>query len=183
MTLMSRWVSLAERSCSSFAPFVSLLCAGFSLSLPLLVSPLTATIGDPGFYVLDSVLEPIAGAELPKKVFRSRARWMPLQHRVSLPLKCYASVSVLSYEALLLLSLVNLKTSCNNLIYTLIMSLYASFVCLRILASSRIPRLILRWQNPHFWGGSVTVDIRARLGLNTHSKHLKMATTLMVQNV
>jgi hypothetical protein len=30
-------------------------------------------------------------------------------------------------------------------------------VCLRILASSRIPRYDLERQTPHFWGGSVTV--------------------------
>jgi hypothetical protein len=33
VTFGSRWISLAERSPSSFALFVSALCAGFSLSL------------------------------------------------------------------------------------------------------------------------------------------------------
>jgi hypothetical protein len=47
------------------------------------------------------------------------------------------------------------------------MSLYASYVSLSILASSRIPQLILRRRAPHFCGGFVTVRIRARLGLNT----------------
>jgi hypothetical protein len=32
-----------------------------------------------------------------------------------------------------------------------------------------------------FWGGSVTASIRARLGLNPHCKHLKIATTLTVR--
>jgi hypothetical protein len=45
---------------------------------------------------------------------------------------------------LLLLFLVISKQSCNNLISTLIMSLYASYVCLCILASSRMPRSMLR---------------------------------------
>jgi hypothetical protein len=31
-----------------------------------------------GFYVLDSVLKPIVGVELPKEVFTFGARWMPL---------------------------------------------------------------------------------------------------------
>jgi hypothetical protein len=59
---------------------------------------------------------------------------------------------------LLLLYLITSKQSCNNLISTLIISLYILYVCLCILASSRIPRSILRWQTPHFRGGSVTVD-------------------------
>jgi hypothetical protein len=50
---------------------------------------------------------------------------------------------------ILLLYLVILK-NCNNLISTLIMILYALYVCLCILASTRIPRLILRWQTLHF---------------------------------
>jgi hypothetical protein len=60
------------------------------------------------------------------------------------------------------------------------MSLYASYVCLCVLALSRIPRLILRRQTPNFYGGSIIVGIRARLGLNTYSNNLKNATMLMV---
>jgi hypothetical protein len=37
------------------------------------------------------------------------------------------------------------------------MSLYASYVCLCILASSRIPQLILRRQTSTFQGGYVTI--------------------------
>jgi hypothetical protein len=59
---------------------------------------------------------------------------------------------------LLLLYLITSKQSCNNLISTLIISLYILYVCLCILASSRIPRSILRWQTPHFLGGSFTAD-------------------------
>jgi hypothetical protein len=51
---------------------------------------------------------------------------------------------------LLLLYLVISKQSCNNLIYTLIMSLYPLYVCLHVLTSSRIPQLILWRQTPHF---------------------------------
>jgi hypothetical protein len=36
--------------------------------------PMTFVSGSAGFYVLDSVLEPIIGIELPKEVFTSRAR-------------------------------------------------------------------------------------------------------------
>jgi hypothetical protein len=45
-------------------------------------------------------------------------------------------------------------------------------VCLRILASSRILRYDLGRQTPHFWGSSVTVGTRARLG-KTHTKASK----------
>jgi hypothetical protein len=31
-------------------------------------------VGSPGLYVLDSVLKPVAGVELPKEIFTSRAR-------------------------------------------------------------------------------------------------------------
>jgi hypothetical protein len=84
---------------------------------------------------------------------------------------------------LLLLYLVISKQSCNNLISTLIMSLYASYVCLSIPASSRIPWSILRRWTPHLWGGYVTVGNRARSGLNTHSKHLKIATMFTVRTL
>jgi hypothetical protein len=37
-------------------------------------SYITNDNGSPSFYVLDSVLRPVAGVELPKKVFTSRVR-------------------------------------------------------------------------------------------------------------
>jgi hypothetical protein len=55
----SQWISLAERSHSSFALFVSRLCGGFSLSLPEM--PLAAVSGKSRLCVLESVLEPIIG--------------------------------------------------------------------------------------------------------------------------
>jgi hypothetical protein len=36
---------------------------------------------------------------------------------------------------------------------------------------------------PYFWGGSITASIRARSGLNTHSKHLKITTTFMLRTL
>jgi hypothetical protein len=54
-------------------------------------------------------------------------------------LKCYTSTNVLSFEASFAFLSCNLKQNCNNLISTLIMSLYALYVCLCILTSSRIP--------------------------------------------
>jgi hypothetical protein len=36
-------------------------------------------------------------------------------------------------------------------------------VCLRILASSRIPRYDIGRQTPHFWGGSVTMPMKMNL--------------------
>jgi hypothetical protein len=38
-------------------------------------------------------------------------------------------------------------------------------------------------QTPHFYGGSVTTGIRARLRLNTHSEHLKIVTTFTVRTL
>jgi hypothetical protein len=110
---------------------------------------LTTVSGRSRLWVLDSVLEPVAGVALPKKVFTFRARWILLWCQVMLPHMFYL------LKHLLLLYLVISKQSCNNLISTLIMSLYTSYVSLCILASSRIHRSILRRRTPHFWGGSV----------------------------
>jgi hypothetical protein len=54
---------------------------------------------------------------------------------------------------LLLLYLVLSETSCNNIISTLIMSLYASYVCSRILASSRITQSESWMMDPSFQRG------------------------------
>jgi hypothetical protein len=43
----------------------------------------------------------------------------------TLPLKYYASTDILSFEAFSTFHSCNLKQRCNNLMYTLIMSLYA----------------------------------------------------------
>jgi hypothetical protein len=117
-----------------------------------------------------------------KKVFTSSARWILLWHRV-IHFRLNVTLLQMFYllKHFLLLYHVIAKQNCNNLISTLIMSLYASYLCLRILASSRIPRLILRWWAHEFQAVSVTAGIRGRLGLNTHSKHLKITTVLMVR--
>jgi hypothetical protein len=49
------------------------VCRFLSLSLPLLMMLMMAVSGTLGFLELDSVLGPITGVELPKKVFTSRA--------------------------------------------------------------------------------------------------------------
>jgi hypothetical protein len=46
------------------------LCADSSSSL----LPMKLSVGSLGFYLLDSVWNPIAGVELPKEVFTSRVR-------------------------------------------------------------------------------------------------------------
>jgi hypothetical protein len=46
-------------------------------------------------------------------------------------------------------------------------------VCLRILASSRIPRYDLGRQTPHFWGGSVTVCLCVCLCILASSRILQ----------
>jgi hypothetical protein len=55
----------------------ALLC-NFCMHVPPLLffpsMPMTVVSGSPGFYVLDSILEPVVGVELPKEVFISRAR-------------------------------------------------------------------------------------------------------------
>jgi hypothetical protein len=48
-------------------------------------------------------------------------------------------------------------------------------VCLRILASSRIPQYDLGRQTPHFLGGSVTEGTKA--GKKRHKQHCQEATT------
>jgi hypothetical protein len=109
-------------------------------------------VGSPGFYVLDSVLKPIAGIELPKEVFTSRVRWMPLI------VEWNASANIFYLlKNLLLLILVIFKLKCNNLIVNEIRVLIASYVCLHAFSLCQEspdpdPR---RW-TPHFWGGSVT---------------------------
>jgi hypothetical protein len=56
----------------------ALLCISFCVQVPPLlfysVMPMTIVSGSPGFYVLDSILNPITGVGLPKEVFTSRAR-------------------------------------------------------------------------------------------------------------
>jgi hypothetical protein len=92
----------------------------------------------------------------------------------TLPLNYYASVNVLSLRHLLLLYLVISKQICNDLISTLIMIMYAWYVGLCILTSSRIPRLILRRRRtPLFKGGSVTAKwaLVTRRGSNVAPSH------------
>jgi hypothetical protein len=69
-------------------------------------------VGSLGFLVLDSALRPIAGVELPNKVFTSRANMFYL------------------LKHLLILILVIFKLKCNNLIFNEILILNVSYVCL-----------------------------------------------------
>jgi hypothetical protein len=180
LTAWSCWASLVECSRSSFA--LTVVCMFLLFSLPMML--LTTVSGKYRLWVLDYILDSVACVELPKMVFTSRARWVLLWHRVIIfCLNVTLSQMFYLLKHLLLLHLVISKQSCNNLISTLIMSLYASFVCLCILTSSKISRSILRQRTPHLWGGSIIVSIRARLELNTHSKHLKITTTLTVRTL
>jgi hypothetical protein len=78
---------------------------------------------------------------------------------------------------LLLLILVIFKLKCNNLILNEVRVLNASYVCLYAFSLRReSPDPDPGRQGPHLSGGSVTTGMRARSGLNTHSKHLKIAT-------
>jgi hypothetical protein len=109
-------------------------------------------VGSLGFYVLDSILKPIAGVELPKDVFTSRARWMPLI------VEWNASANMIYLlNNFLLHILVIFKLKCNNLILNEIRVLNASYVCLHaFLLCRESPDLDPGRRTPHFWGGSIT---------------------------
>jgi hypothetical protein len=110
------------------------------------------SVGTLGFWELDSVLEPVAGVELPKVVFASRARWMPLI------VKWNASANMFYVlKHLLLLILVVFKLKCNNFIFNEIIVLNASYVCLHAFSLCRESLdLDLGRRTPHFWGATVT---------------------------
>jgi hypothetical protein len=134
------------------------------------------SVGTSDFWELDSVLEPVAGLELSKEVFTSRARWMPLIVKWN----TFANIFYLLWYLQLLIFVI-FKLKCNNLIFIEIMVLNASYVCLRAFSLHReSPNLNPGRQTPHFWCGSITADIRARSSLNTLSKHLKIITTFTV---
>jgi hypothetical protein len=121
------------------------------------------SVGSLGFYVLDSVLKSVTGIELPKAVFTSRARWMPLIIEWNVFTNMFYIL-----KNLLLFILVIFKLKCSNLIFNEIIVLNASYVCLHA--------FLLYWESPdpdpgrwtpHFWGGSVTPLIV--LSLTTHA--------------
>jgi hypothetical protein len=73
---MSRSLTLGHDRSVLLSVVAQALLVTFCVQVLLLffpVMPMMAVSGSPGFYVLDSVLEPIAGVELPKEVFTSRA--------------------------------------------------------------------------------------------------------------
>jgi hypothetical protein len=158
LTVWSWRVSLAERSRSSFALWL-FVCRFLLFSL-FWWSRWWLSVGSPDFYVLDSVLKLIACVELPKEVFTSRARWMPLIIEWNTSANMFYLL-----KNLLLLILAIFKQKCNNLILNEIMVLNASFVCLHAFSLRReSPNLDPERWTPHFWGGSVTAGIRARFG-------------------
>jgi hypothetical protein len=83
------------------------------------------SMGTPSFWELDSVLEPITGIKLPKKVFTSRARWIPLMVEWNTSTNMFYLL-----KHLLLVNPVILKLKCINIIFNEIMVLNASYVCL-----------------------------------------------------
>jgi hypothetical protein len=110
-------------------------------------------VGSPDFNVLDSVLEPVTSVELPKEVFTSRARWMPLIIEWNASTKIFYLL-----KNLLLLILVIFKLKCNNLILNEIRVLNASYMCLHAFSlhqESLNPDPGRR--TPYFWGGSITI--------------------------
>jgi hypothetical protein len=93
------------------------------------------SVGSLGFYVLDSVLKSVTGIELPKEVFTSRARWMPLIIEWNVFTNMFYIL-----KNLLLLILVIFKLKCSNLIFNEIIVLNASYVCLYA--------FLLHWESP-----------------------------------
>jgi hypothetical protein len=115
------------------------------------------SVRSPGFYVLDSILKPVAGVELPKEVFISRERWMPLTVEWNASANMFYLLKNLLF---LILVIFNLK--CNNLILKEIMILNASYVCLYAFSLHReSPDPDPGRRTPHFWGGSITQVIEA----------------------
>jgi hypothetical protein len=108
-----------------------------------------------GFYVLDSILKPVAGIELSKEVFTSRVRWMPLI------VEWNASVNMFYLlKSLLLLILVIFKIKCNNLILNKIRALNISYAYLHAFSLHReLPDPDPGRQISYFWGDSVTTNV------------------------
>jgi hypothetical protein len=127
------------------------LCACFSSSL-FRLSRWRLSVESPDFLVLDSVLEPVVGVELPNEVFISSVRWM------SLIVEWNTSANMFYLlKNLLLLIMVIFKLKCNNLIFNENMILNASYVCLHaFLLRRESPDPDPGRRTPHFWGGSVT---------------------------
>jgi hypothetical protein len=117
--------------------------------------PLMAISGKSRIWVMDPVLDPIAGVELPKKVFTSRARWMPL----IVELKASANMFY-PLKNLLYFNFVILKLKCNNLNFNEIRAWMLCMCVCCIVASSRITWSRSWKMNPHFWGGSITTPHR-----------------------
>jgi hypothetical protein len=84
----------------------------------------------------------------------------------------------------MLLILVISKLKCNNLIFNEIIVLNDLYVYLHAFSFRRESLdLDPRRQTPHFYDDYVTASIRARSGLNTHSKYPKITTTFTVRTV
>jgi hypothetical protein len=126
--------------------------------------------------MLVSLLRPVTGVELLKKVFTSRTRWMSL----IVELNTSANMFYLLKHLLLLILLI-FKLKCNNLFLQWNYG-FECFICVFAAFSHHweSPGLDPGRQTPHFWGDSVTAGIRARSGLNTHSKHLKITIMFTV---
>jgi hypothetical protein len=133
------------------ALFCNSLCAGFLFPL-FRWCWWWLSVGTSGLWELDSVVESVAGVELPNEVFTSRARWMPL----IIEWNTSASMFFL-LKHLLLLIFVIFKLKCNNFIFLEIMVLNASYVCLHaFLLRRESPNLDPGRLTPYFWGGSIT---------------------------
>jgi hypothetical protein len=133
----------------------TLLCNFFCVHVPPLLffrwRRWWLSVRSSGFYVLDSVLKPVAGVELPNEVFTFRVRWMPLI------VEWNPSVNIFYLlKCLLLLIHVILKLKRNDLSFNGIMMLNDSYVCLHAFSFHReSPDLDPGRRTPHFWGGSV----------------------------
>jgi hypothetical protein len=131
LTAWSCQVSLIEHSRSSFD--LTVMCRLLLSSLPTM--PLTVISEKSGLWVV----ELITGVELSNNIFTFRTKWILLWYRV---VHFHWNITLLQIfyllKHLLLRYHVISKFYCNNLVSTLIMYLYVSYVCLYVLTSLRI---------------------------------------------
>jgi hypothetical protein len=165
MVFRSRRISLAERSRSSFALIVLFICVQVRIFLLLSVTPTRAVNGR----------SRLRRAGFPTETRRCRSseeahsllgrRACVYRERQTLSQKLW-----LSFKVPFGLSFVHPNTwhlICNNFKLNFIFGTVWLCVCLRILASSRIPRYNLGRQTPHFWGDSVTLTTSQYTGIFT----------------
>jgi hypothetical protein len=154
VTFESRQISLIERNRSIFCScyFYLSVCRWESSSFRWRRRGMA--VGDPDRWELCFLLGP-TGVGHPRRPLSSRVKSVCLLWETN----DSAKTLIIFWSTFWALSSVHPNTLhliCNNFKLNFIFGIVCLCVCLRILASSRIPRYDLGRQTPHFWGGSVT---------------------------